>query len=296
MKTYKAAAVSLAALAPASSTWAAPTSPSPKSPSLKSAASGEWAASVAGREAALSAEKLSRAGLSEAGYAFKKRVYLLHVERGTQSGRARIFDLPPSQLALIPGTGIKMRQDAAQALGRLLQAARADLARDLQAPAGSEEVEARRARARRVEKLDINNAYRSASLQFAIWNRNFLRYYQATASERRQAPGGEHGEAAAEILRDYVGVRVAAPGFSNHQSGIAVDFALALKPAPRQPAPATRLAASMEQGDPWRQSWFWLWLKARAGEFGFVEYEPEPWHWEFKPAAAPTPKNTARKP
>jgi LAS superfamily LD-carboxypeptidase LdcB len=187
-------------------------------------------------------------------------------------------------LALIPGTSIPMRKDAAGALGKLLDAARVDLARDLAAPPGDAATEERRVRAQRVLGLEVNNAYRSASQQFAIWNRNFGRYYQDTASKRRESAGGEHSAAAAELLREYIGVRVAAPGFSNHQNGIAVDFALRLKA--EKGAAEQQLAASMAQSDPWKESWFWHWLGGRAGEFGFVPYEPEPWHWEYKPEVA----------
>ncbi|MDF2440370.1 MAG: hypothetical protein JWN98_1354 [Abditibacteriota bacterium] len=249
---------------------------------------------------ALAAEKLSQAGLSRESYAFKQHVYNLHIARGLRSGRERIYDLPAAQLATIAGTDIKMRRDAALQLGRLLSAAHADLARDLainRAAAANDAAAAlRRSRARRVRELAINNAYRPASRQFGIWDRNFQKYYEATQEKRRALAanepngeaGGEHGAAAAELLREYIGVRVAAPGFSNHQGGIAVDFALLLQPDPEQPAASTEkeLGASMAQVDPWKESWFWHWLKARAGEFGFVEYEPEPWHWEFKPQQA----------
>ncbi|MBV9471204.1 MAG: M15 family metallopeptidase [Abitibacteriaceae bacterium] len=228
-------------------------------------------------------EKLTRDGLSPAAYAFKQQVYRLHVERGVKSGRTRIFDLPASELALIPGTKIQMQRDAAKALGKLMAAAKVDLAYDLADTGHTPEIEVRRARARRVQELGINNAYRSASHQFAIWNRNFKGYYEATAEKRKACVGGEHGLAAAELLRDYIGVRVAAPGFSNHQGGIAVDFALLLKPEPQQPEGHTELSASMAQADPWKESWFWNWLNRRAEEFGFIAYEPEPWHWEYKP-------------
>lgn len=234
-------------------------------------------------EALVAPEKLTRAGLSPATYAFKQQVYRLHVERGLKSGRTRIHDLPASELAFVPGTDIKMQRDAA-ALGRLLAAARLDLAHDLTAPGDTPEIETRRVHAQRVQELGINNAYRSASQQFAIWDRNFQKYYAATAAKRGACVGGEHGPAAAELLRNYIGVRVAAPGFSNHQGGIAVDLALRLKPVPQQANDQQTLGASTAQSDAWEDSWFWHWLNRRAGEFGFIPYLPEAWHWEYKPA------------
>lgn len=225
----------------------------------------------------LAPERLTRGELSPEAYAFKQRVYRLHVQRGEKAGRARIYDLPPDALATIPGTNVVMRWDAAIALGRLLAAARTDLADDLKSddPARAE----RHQKASQVKELAVNNAYRSASTQFAIWDRNFPKYLADTQKERAALPGGEFGDKAAGLLRDFIGVRVAAPGFSNHQGGIAVDFALRLKDD-------KTLSASMAQTDPWKSSWFWDWLNRRAAAFGFVPYLPEPWHWEYKPGGA----------
>jgi hypothetical protein len=233
--------------------------------------------------AAIAPEKLTKGTLSDEAYAFKQEVYRRHVERGVKSGRPRIYDLPASDLAEVPGTKTVMRRDAAAALGKLLIAARADLATDLAATGTDAETVDRRTRAQQVQDIGLNNAYRSASTQFAIWNRNFNRYLDATRAGRLKCAGGEFGPAAADLLRDYIGVRVAAPGFSNHQGGIAVDFSLDLKPVAGTPDAKTALGASTADSDPWKESWFWRWLNRRAGEFGFIPYLPEPWHWEYQP-------------
>lgn len=225
----------------------------------------------------LAPERLTRGNLTPVAYAFKQRVYRLHVERGEKSARARIYDLPPEALKLIPGTDVVMRWDAALALGRLLAAANKEWAEDVKSDDAARAE--RRQKAAQVKELAVNNAYRSASTQFAIWDRNFAKYLADTQTERAALAGGEYGEKAAQLLRDYIGVRVAAPGFSNHQGGIAVDFALRLKDD-------KTLSASMAQTDPWKSSWFWDWLNRRAGAFGFVPYLPEPWHWEYKPGGA----------
>lgn len=235
--------------------------------------------------AAVAPERLTRGKLSAQDYAFKQEVYRRHVARGLKSGRPRVFDLPPSALAPVPGTQTLMRRGAAAALGRLLAAARRDLAADADAPGQDAETAGRRERAQRVESLALNNAYRSASTQFGIWDRNYAGYVDATRAARSACPGGEFGPAAADLLREYVGVRVAAPGFSNHQGGTAVDFALRLKPTPEVPI-AAGLGPSAAQTDPWKESWFWRWLNRRADEFGFIAYLPEPWHWEFAPDRA----------
>lgn len=57
---------------------------------------------------------------------------------------------------------------------------------------------------------------------------------------------------------------VARPGWSNHQSGIAVDIATMGEHADAR-----------------------TWLDARARDFGFIRTVPsEPWHWEWRPSEA----------
>lgn len=74
--------------------------------------------------------------------------------------------------------------------------------------------------------------------------------------------------------RGLPGFNLAAkPGFSNHQSGIAVD--LDVKPG---------------EGNP-----NYEWLKREATRFGFVRTVPsETWHWEFRPDAARTARAAGR--
>lgn len=232
--------------------------------------------------AAIAPSHLTQGDLTAQEYAFKQHVYDLHVNRNIAAGRKRIFDLPKSELADIPTTHTVMRKDAAEHLGKLLVAARADLATDLASTATDPASVARHARAERVKDIAINNAYRSASHQFRIWDSGFAHSLAATKAQRAACPGGEFGEAAADLLRDYIGVRIAAPGFSNHQGGIAVDFSVDLKPASGD-ADGSTLGPSMSQNDAWHQSWLWNWLTIHAGEFGFIPYEAEAWHWEYKP-------------
>ena len=76
------------------------------------------------------------------------------------------------------------------------------------------------------------------------------------------------------FVRGLPGFNLAAkPGFSNHQSGIAVD--LDVKPG---------------EGNP-----NYEWLKREATRFGFVRTVPsETWHWEFRPDAARTARAAGR--
>lgn len=58
--------------------------------------------------------------------------------------------------------------------------------------------------------------------------------------------------------------RVAVPGTSNHQMGLAIDFAL----LPSTPGPVT--------GNP-----VWDWLVKNAGNYGYKNYPQEAWHWSL---------------
>ncbi|MEX2006673.1 MAG: M15 family metallopeptidase [Candidatus Saccharimonadales bacterium] len=58
------------------------------------------------------------------------------------------------------------------------------------------------------------------------------------------------------------GVRVARPGYSNHQMGLAIDFGGL--PSSAGPLP----------GNP-----IWEWLSKNAGAYGYKNYQAEAWHW-----------------
>jgi murein DD-endopeptidase MepM/ murein hydrolase activator NlpD/LAS superfamily LD-carboxypeptidase LdcB len=200
--------------------------------------------------------------------AFMRRVYDEHVRRASQR-RTFTPDVPDSDLAVIEGNH-QVRTAAAQACRNLLADARQAL--QSEQAAGS-------AQAQSVSFIRITSAYRSASRQFRIWQRNFPRYYAETEAERQRFSGGEHGSQAVQYLARYIGRRVAAPGYSLHNNGLAVDFTTRdnnrTLGANSQPANIRR----------WRQSWFYQWLTANASRYGFRENDSinEPWHWEYRP-------------
>src|SRR5467141_4225413 len=74
--------------------------------------------------------------------------------------------------------------------------------------------------------------------------------------------------------------RIAAPGYSNHQGGIAVDFQ-------QNRAKGSEISNSYEPNEQkkWRASWFFDWLKNNGAQFGFRPYIREAWHWEYRPIA-----------
>jgi LAS superfamily LD-carboxypeptidase LdcB len=178
-------------------------------------------------------------------------------------------DLTAADLALVPGTRIRMRKDSARAAGRLLAAATAALAKAKAAG----DIDAIRTRS-----LTATSGYRSRAHQERVWREYFPSYYDETAKARAKLPGGPHGEAAIIFMQRYMGARVGAPGFSNHQRGTAIDFAQVRRIGHR-----IRNSTAGEWPSRWRASWFHHWLIANAGSFGFVPYPKEPWHWEHEP-------------
>jgi D-alanyl-D-alanine carboxypeptidase len=93
-------------------------------------------------------------------------------------------------------------------------------------------------------------------------------HYQADLLRRKL----DAGQALDRILRVS-----AAPGYSEHHSGRALDLATSDSP-PLEPAFASTRA--------------YAWLQRRAGDFGFIESYPrdnphgidwEPWHWCWQP-------------
>lgn len=200
--------------------------------------------------------------------AFMRRVYNEHVRRASQR-RTFTPDVPVSDLAVIEGNH-RARTAAAQACRNLL----ADVRQALKSEraAGSTQAQS-------VSFIRITSAYRSASRQFRIWQRNFPRYYAETEAERQRFSGGEHGPQAVQYQARYIGRRVAAPGYSLHNNGLAIDFST------REGNHTLGASSRPVNVQRWRQSWFYQWLRANASRYGFAENISisEPWHWEYRP-------------
>lgn len=86
--------------------------------------------------------------------------------------------------------------------------------------------------------------------------------------------GFRDNERQAELYADWkagYGVRAAKPGYSNHQSGLAIDIGV------------------YDESDD-----TYLWLAQNGGHFGFRRTVPdEPWHWEYSPPRKVAPKKRA---
>ncbi len=195
---------------------------------------------------------------------FRRLVYQTHVRKSLANGRKFIPNLPDAALDIVEDDK-SMRRESAAALRELFKAVRAEIAQSGQKV-----------------RVGISSGYRSALHQFGLWANNFPRYY-GEAVEKKVISKGDYSEDAAKKLASYIGARLAAPGFSNHQDGLAADL-FSLENG-KEFWPGSK-GNNIEY---WRKySWFWRWLKDNAGRFGFKPYTVEPWHWDFKGQVAPT--------
>ena len=187
-----------------------------------------------------------------------RAVYDAHVAWSMGRGNRYVPDLHDSQLDWVgPGRRHRMRTDAAAAANALLEAAEARLKKD--GLTGQ-------------IRLGIRSAYRTAPEQFRIWqglgtNGGFPAYYRETEGSRPK--GDPHGPEAVQILMKHMRKKVAAPGFSNHQHGTAIDLATR-----KGPGDLVKLYAG---------SWFHNWLKENAATHHFHPLEGEEWHWFYVP-------------
>ena len=200
---------------------------------------------------------------------FRNRVLAAHLERSRQRRGAPKRDLRSDQLQKVRGTDIRMRADAADAASRMLEAANAALQK---AKAAGD------ADALRTIGVGATSGYRAQEHQRKTWEANFAGYYNDTQAARNALPAGPHSDQAVAYMIETYGIPnfVAAPGYSNHQGGIAIDL--------WQDRKTGQVIPNRKSGRAkWRASWLHQWLRANAATFGFVPYSAEEWHWEFKP-------------
>lgn len=211
--------------------------------------------------------------------AFRDRVLNAHIARSRKRRGAPKRDLSRDELDFIPGTDIQTGRETAQAAGRLLAAANADLEKAWQAG---------HVDALRTIRLTVSSGYRSAQRQRELWLGYFGDYYNSTRAAREKLADGPHLDQAVEYMLKPLksggfglGGRIAAPGYSNHQNGIAIDFLQERKEGDR-----IRNKSGEKDRDRWRNSWFHGWLRKHAATFGFQPIPTEEWHWEYRGGAA----------
>jgi LAS superfamily LD-carboxypeptidase LdcB len=208
---------------------------------------------------------------------FLERVLKAHIALSSSRAKHVLPDLSGDELEDVPGTDVQMKKGAGAAAGQLI----ADANAALKAASADD------ADAKLTTRIGATSGYRGRSEQETLWRGYFPGHYDDTRALRAKAGkkdgAGEHGDGAAVAMRDYVRRWIAAPGFSNHQAGIAID----LKQF-RVAGHTIKNSSNSAQLDKWRASWLWNWLdssgegQAKAHEFG--PYTKEPWHWEYKSA------------
>jgi hypothetical protein len=192
--------------------------------------------------------------------------------------------------------GHKLRKAVARKCRALLKQARADLGKEkaefLKKAEKERKAEERAMKARgeipvtKVHSIGISSAYRSFEYDSALWHRYFRdKYYPTTYSERRRLScwdGGEFGGEAVGVMVKFVARRKAAPGFSNHTNGIAVDFFTVEAGTTLQAQTAGGDKALKKINERWEKSWLYRWLEKHKAEYGIERIDSEAWHWEFR--------------
>lgn len=209
------------------------------------------------------AESLSAFGTAEQ-TTFKHAVYKAQM---ANSMKAKKFFPGVAAADLEKVEGGQLRKDAAPDFRSLLAQARADLKK------AQDEGDAL---ATEVKSIGAGSTYRNPQEDFKIWDSLFEQYYNATKKAREAADGGEHGAAAVTIMVGHYSGRKAPPGFSNHTSGIAVDFVTK--------EGKDDLGANVSQNERWKKSWLHQWLVKNAATYNFHPLATEAFHWNHEAA------------
>ncbi len=195
--------------------------------------------------------------------AFKQAVLERQISNARASGRQYYAPVPASELEALE-SGHRMRTEASRACRALLSAARLAL---------QEAKAALDAKAIATSAIGVGSSYRDYDYDKGLWDRYYPDYYAATQASRDAAAGGPHGPAAVAILARYISPRKAAPGFSNHSNGTAVDFTTTVDGV---------LHTDKTARDKWRETWLHAWLVLNAGTHHFHALASEEWHWDYR--------------
>ena len=210
------------------------------------------------------AEDHPHAGPSLSFDEFKARVLKRQVRNALAKGRHYNANVPDNELSIIEGKH-RMRAEAAARCRDLLKDAREALAK---------EQKTGDATAKGTSKIAVYSAYRNIAQDTAAWEQCFLQYYTETQAARAAMPGGGHGpKALALMVRMMISFK-AAPGYSNHSNGLAVDFTTTHK--------RKALKARKAQRSQWRKTWLHHWLQENAETYGFHPLSTEEWHWDYR--------------
>ena len=216
--------------------------------------------------------------------------------------RKPALPIPDEELSTVEGD-FKLRKLAAEKCRTLLMRARQDLKNEqLALQKKSKEEQAaltKKAKAdgeilaSSVRFIGITSAYRSPKYDLELWRRYFRqKYYPVTDKQRRAFgywEGGRHGRKAVHHMVDFIKGRKAAPGFSNHSRGIAVDFFTMEDGLRLQAETGNNNKALKALNKRWEKSWLYRWLDKHKKDYKMDRIATEAWHWEFQDISADTP-------
>lgn len=194
---------------------------------------------------------------------FKAKVLERQIRNAIAKGRRYCANVPDGDLAIVEDKH-RMRTAAADRCRELLKAAREALA------AAKDQGQSG---AKLAGKIGVYSAYRTIPEDSASWESSFAQYYEETRTKRAAFPTGEHGKQALTLMVNMMISYKAAPGYSNHSNGLAVDFFTIQK--------GKKLRARKAQREAWRGTWLFAWLTDNAAAYGFKNLETEEWHWDF---------------
>lgn len=206
--------------------------------------------------------------------AFRRKTYNAHIERSkkrTRTGPGKfIMSVDPRKLgsfvdAKPEGNGktITLRKEAVQPMQNLLADARAYFKNS----------------GKKV-KITITSSYRDTMEQFNGWRRKFPDYYLLALMNRKITTDLSDKNAA--LLAADIAPKFGAPGYSNHQKGLAVDFTV------YENGNSFGVSFADSNRNNWRKnSQFFAWLQQHAASYNIHPYEEEPWHWEYNRGIVP---------
>ncbi len=189
--------------------------------------------------------------------AIRKKVYEQHVANTRALGKPFTYNLDSTQTREVDHSGKVLLNDAADWLDKLLAQARSDLKN-------------------KNVTIKILSGYRTAENQFSGWVKSFPAYFYWALHKKGLSRNDING------IANYIGMNLAAPGFSNHNHGLAVDFGA------QEGANTFTVDTNPEHKHKifWEtKSLLWSWLNQHAATFHFYPYKQEPWHWEFNPGS-----------
>jgi D-alanyl-D-alanine carboxypeptidase len=200
--------------------------------------------------------------------AFRRRVYDRQVAHALES-KEYSFGLPDDDEHIGHVDGQPISKVAETDAVALLAAATTDLATEK----GKKIPKAVACRS-----IGVGNAYRSPERDFNAWQNAFAGYFADTAKQRAALTEGPLGKQAEDIILKLLIRFKAAPGFSNHTAGLAIDF--------KTVQGGVALTTSHKQDTLWEASWLYGWLQKHGGTHHFTQLPSEKWHWDHTAAPA----------